>query len=130
MDIEKLESLLFEEELTKEQENLCKSKINELLGSEKYITEELAEKYTPTKSNKIPYILIGATLGLLIVKAFLLDGSEEIGWRIFWEGLFKGQLDSGDLEIVLKSTTFLKSVSGLIIGGVVGAFSSTLTAKN
>ena len=46
MKVEQLEALLYEEELTKEQENLCKSKINELLGSEKYITEELIEKYT------------------------------------------------------------------------------------
>ncbi|SPF48736.1 exported hypothetical protein [Candidatus Sulfotelmatobacter kueseliae] len=62
---------------------------------------------------------IGGIVGVVLVRAFFLDGLEEFGWRMFWEGLGNGRMM--DPGMVLQSTTFLKCVGGLVIGGALGA---------
>ena len=40
----------------------------------------------------IYFVLIGAVIGLLVVRGFFLDPVEEAGWRIFWDALFRGHI--------------------------------------
>jgi hypothetical protein len=58
---------------------------------------------------------IGGILGVLLVRVFFLDGIEEIGWRIFWEGLGNGRMMN--FGAVVQSSTFAKCLAGLVIGG-------------
>ncbi len=63
--------------------------------------------------------LIGGIAGVILVRSFLLDGLEEIGWRVFWEEFWNGRLmNLGD---VLNSSTFWKTFSGFLIGGSAGS---------
>jgi hypothetical protein len=57
----------------------------------------------------------GGILGVLLVRALFLDPIEEIGWRMFWDGLFDGRLMN--LGTVIQSVTFLKCLVGFILGG-------------
>lgn len=80
---------------------------------------------------KILAILVGAIAGLLIVRYFMLDPFEEIGWEIFWHEIFNGKGDvSGEgLEVVLKSNTFMKCSIGTIIGAIAGGVIHSLVNK-
>jgi len=64
--------------------------------------------------------IIGGILGIAIVKVLFLTPLEEIGFRLFWNGLFQGRIM--DLEMVFKSTTFFKCLVGFIAGGLVALF--------
>jgi hypothetical protein len=64
--------------------------------------------------------LVGAAVGFMTVRGFMLDAIEEIGWRLFWEAFFKGDLRSSDWGMVFKSATFLKLAIGTLIGGAAG----------
>lgn len=73
------------------------------------------------KSNPTFWVfIIGGIIGILVVRGFFLDTFEEIGWRLFWEGIIRGE--SMNSETVLKSATFTKSLAGFIIGGFVATF--------
>ena len=80
---------------------------------------------------KILAILVGAIAGLLIVRYFMLDPFEEIGWEIFWHEIFngKGGVSGEGLEVVLKSNTFMKCSIGTIIGAIAGGVINTLLNK-
>lgn len=69
---------------------------------------------------KISYILIGALFGLLLVRGFFLDPAEEIGWRIFWDALFRGHIGMRGVRHAAESATFAKSMLGVGIGAVAG----------
>lgn len=69
---------------------------------------------------RIYYILIGAAFGLLIVRGFFLDPVEEIGWRIFWEALFRGHISMRGMQEAVGSATFAKSILGVGAGALVG----------
>jgi len=58
----------------------------------------------------------GGLLGVLLVRAFFLDLMEQMGWRMFWEGLGHGE--SMNWGMVLQSTTFAKSLAGFLLVGV------------
>jgi hypothetical protein len=73
---------------------------------------------------RIYYILIGAVFGLLVVRGFFLDPVEEIGWRIFWDALFRGHISMRGMEEVIGSATFAKSMLGIGAGVVVGYLTS------
>jgi len=62
--------------------------------------------------------LVGGILGVLLVRGLFLDPIEEIGWRMFWEGLFNGQ--TMDMGTVVQSATFLKCLAGFVLGGGAG----------
>lgn len=66
------------------------------------------------------FIIVGAIVGLLIVRGFFLDGMEELGWRIFWDQFIKGKIDAGGMGEVFKSATFIKSLIGMFFGGIFG----------
>lgn len=67
-------------------------------------------------------ILLGVFLGLVIVRGFMLDSVEEIGFRFFLEALSNGKLDAGDITEISKSATFTKFLIGAIIGAILGGF--------
>jgi hypothetical protein len=73
---------------------------------------------------RVYVVLIGAILGLLIVRGFFLDAAEEIGWRIFWDALFRGHIGMRGFKEVAGSATFVKSILGIGIGAVAGYIAS------
>jgi hypothetical protein len=73
------------------------------------------ERVMQQSSRLIISSCIGGILGVLLVRALFLDGIEEIGWRIFWEGLGNGRMMN--FGAVVQSSTFAKCLAGLVIGG-------------
>ncbi|HQS59832.1 MAG: hypothetical protein B7Y56_14890 [Gallionellales bacterium 35-53-114] len=71
---------------------------------------------------KLIVIIAGAVVGLLLVRSFMLDPIEVIGWRMFWDSLFDGNISSNGLGRVFRSDTFLKSVLGMVVGAVIAVF--------
>lgn len=69
---------------------------------------------------KVIFVIIGAVVGLMLVRAFMLDTLEQIGWRIFWDAVFNGHFGTGWVGRVVESSTFTKSVIGMAAGGLVG----------
>jgi hypothetical protein len=67
-------------------------------------------------------LLIGGSIGVLLVRLFLLDPFEKFAWGMFWSGLGNGRMM--DLGIVLKSETFAKCAGGFVIAGVASAFAA------
>lgn len=72
----------------------------------------------------IYFVLIGAVVGLLVVRGFFLDPAEEIGWRIFWDALFRGHVGMRGIREVMSSATFAKSMLGVTVGAVIGFIAS------
>jgi hypothetical protein len=79
------------------------------------------------RMNKIYFVLIGAVFGLLVVRGFFLDPAEEIGWRIFWDALFRGHIGMRGLREAAGSATFAKSMLGIGVGAAAGYFASNNT---
>ena len=73
---------------------------------------------------RVLYILIGAAFGLLIVRGFFLGPAEEIGWRLFWEAVFKGYIGMQGFREVIGSAIFAKSMLGVGVGAVAGYMAS------
>jgi len=69
---------------------------------------------------KMIFVVVGALAGLLFVRGFMLDTIEEIGWRMFWDALFKGNFSTRGLRMAVESATFTKSAIGMAAGGVLG----------
>ncbi len=74
---------------------------------------------------RIYFVLIGAVIGLLIVRGFFLDPVEEMGWRLFWDALFGGHIGMRGAREVVGSATFTKSMLGIGVGAVVGYIASS-----
>ena len=74
-------------------------------------------------------VVVGAVVGLLIVRGFFFDAAEEVAWRLFWEALFRGHVGVEDLDKVSGTATFTKSMIGLGVGAVVGFLVSTKMKK-
>jgi hypothetical protein len=77
---------------------------------------------------KIIFVVVGAVVGLLFVRAFMLDTIEEIGWRMFWDALLKGNFSTRGLRIAIESSTFTKSVIGMAAGGGLGLIASSFAS--
>lgn len=75
---------------------------------------------------KVIFAVVGAVVGLLVVRSFMLDTFEEIGWRMFWDALFKGNISTKGIGRVLQSATFTKSVIGMAVGGIIGFLAAIL----
>lgn len=70
---------------------------------------------------KTVFTIIGMIVGVYLVKLYALDLVEQMGWELFWDSVKEGHLSENDIKnVVLKSTTFYKSVAGGVIGGIVG----------
>ncbi len=74
-------------------------------------------------------VVVGAVVGLLIVRGFFFDAAEEVAWRLFWEALFRGHVGVEDLDKVSGTATFTKSMIGLGVGAVAGFLVSTKMKK-
>jgi hypothetical protein len=85
-----------------------------------YLEVPTQEKEMKEKEMKAIFIIAGAAIGLLVVRVFMLDAIEEIAWRIFWHELFNGNITVGMGE-VFKSATFIKSLTGIVVGAALGA---------
>ena len=72
------------------------------------------------KKLRVVFTLAGAIIGLMIVRSFMFDQIEELGWRMFWDAFLHGRLGERDMGMVFQSATFMKSLVGLILGGVLG----------
>jgi len=78
--------------------------------------------FTPggKKRMKILFVIVGAIAGLLIMRGFMFDGIEEMAWRFFWNDVFNGNLGTKGMDQVLQSATFMKSMVGVLGGGILG----------
>jgi hypothetical protein len=65
--------------------------------------------------------VVGGLVGVFLIRALFLDPFEEIGWRIFWQGLGRG----ADMNwgMVLQSATFLKCLTGFALVGATAGVS-------
>jgi len=81
---------------------------------------------------KVVFAVVGAVVGLLLVRGFMLDPIEEIGWRMFWNALFKGNFSTKGIRMVFESAAFTKSAVGMVAGRILGFLATTIfsTAKN
>jgi hypothetical protein len=77
---------------------------------------------------KMIFVVVGAVVGLLFVRSFMLDTIEEIGWRMFWDALLNGNFSTRGLRIAIESSTFIKSVIGMAAGGVLGMLATRFAA--
>ncbi len=59
--------------------------------------------------------LIGMVVGLLVVRGFMLDSAEEIGWRIFWQAFANGNIGASEVGHIADSATFAKVVIGSLL---------------
>jgi hypothetical protein len=72
------------------------------------------------RARLIVSLCVGGIVGVLLVRAFVLDPIEELGWRMFWEGIGNGR--SMDFGMVVQSATFAKCLAGLVLGAGAGFF--------
>ena len=63
------------------------------------------------------FFVVGAVLGFLLVRSFALDSVEELGLRIFLEGMSRGEKTFAG-EDILHSSTFAKLALGSFVSGV------------
>jgi len=78
---------------------------------------------------KMIFVIVGAVVGLLFVRGFMLDTIEEIGWRVFWEALLKGNFSTRGLRMAIESSTFTKSAIGMGSGGVLGLLATRFVSS-
>lgn len=76
-------------------------------------------------NNRLLRGLVGAVLGFLLIRAFLLDGIEEVAFSLFMRGLIDGS-GTFPVEAVLESSTFWKVTLGVLAGAAVGELSVPL----
>ena len=76
------------------------------------------------------WFILGALLGVIVVRALFLTAEEELGLRIFMEMLSSGHVSGNDaqelLKEALKSSVFTKGVVGFLIGGITGSLIADL----
>lgn len=72
-------------------------------------------------------MILGAFVGLVLVRAVVLDPVETIAWKMFWNALQQGAV--ADFGRLLESTTFWKSVGGVIVGGSCGLIVATVASS-
>jgi len=73
--------------------------------------------------------VVGAIMGVLIVRLFFLDGIQIMGLSMGWNAFWHGEMDSYDLGFVFRSVTFYKCLAGLIAGGVAGGLIGAVVSK-
>lgn len=67
-------------------------------------------------------LIIGAIVGVFLVRIFFLDQIETIAWELFWEEVFSGKFSGSkeEMNTILSSNTFLKCSVGFVLGGFIG----------
>ncbi len=63
--------------------------------------------------------IVGAVVGVIIVRMFFLNFIQVTGWNLFWKNLFRFNFDQ--FRLIFKSATFGKCFLGFLLGGAAGA---------
>jgi hypothetical protein len=71
--------------------------------------------------------IIGVIIGVAVVRLFLLNSFQILGWNLFWKNL--SHLNFDMFKLVFKSATFGKCLLGSIIGGGVGVIAGYILNK-
>jgi hypothetical protein len=75
------------------------------------------------KKNKVLlFALLGAIIGVAVVRMFFLNNIQVMGWKLFWNNLASLNFDM--FKNAFESATFGRSVLGFLIGGFLGILSS------
>jgi hypothetical protein len=70
---------------------------------------------------KILFLILGAIIGIIVVRSFVLVGVEQIYFDAIIESIKQGKSwDDSGIDMLLNSDTFAKTITGAIVGGVVG----------
>jgi len=65
--------------------------------------------------------VIGGAIGVVIIRAFILDEIEVLAFNMFWDSIKEKDL-AFDMKTILNSTTFLKCSLSFLVGGILGGF--------
>jgi hypothetical protein len=77
------------------------------------------------KKNKVwLFALVGAIIGVAMVRLFFLNSIQIMGWKLFWNNL--ASFDFSMFKNAFESATFGRSVLGFLIGGFLGFLSSKM----
>jgi len=114
-------------------QNNEKNKVCICAKNETEAGKEFSKKYPKVKKNSIIGLknlddesrknileYVGAIVGIIIARYYWFDTIEIYGWQMFWESLFKGQIDKDDFSIIVNSSTFIKTLIAAAVGGGVG----------
>lgn len=75
----------------------------------------------------IIFAVIGAVIGVAVVRMFFLNSLEIVGWNLFWEYFTHFRIDM--FRLIFKSATFGKFVTGSLIGACAGAVAGHYVRK-
>ena len=62
----------------------------------------------------------GAIIGFFIVKAFIFNGAEDMGWHFFLDALFNGNISIDGLLQIVTTSGFIKLAVGTVAGFKIG----------
>jgi hypothetical protein len=79
---------------------------------------------------KIIFANGGAIIGFFIVKAFVFNGIEDLGWHLFWEAVFSGNLTFDGAIKIVTTSGFIKLAVGTVVGFKIGEWIENGTFKN
>ena len=70
---------------------------------------------------RIIFLILGVAIGIIIVRAFILVGFEQVYFDAIIDSIQQGKYwsDKG-IEMLVNSDTFAKSMVGAVIGGLIG----------
>jgi hypothetical protein len=71
--------------------------------------------------------IIGGVVGVAVVRMFMLNYFQIVGWNLFWKNLSHFNFDM--IKLVFKSATFGKCFLGFIIGAVAGGVLGAMVSK-
>ena len=66
------------------------------------------------------YVIVGMVVGLFLAKGLAFSGEESFAWYVFWDYVMNGKMSWDKLDGIWESTTFIKSIVGVVLGGIVG----------
>lgn len=80
---------------------------------------------------KVIFLVVGAIIGILVIRGFVLQGVEVMYFDAILEIIGRGDTwsDSG-VEMLVNSDMFAKTATGFLIGAVVGVISHSIFYRN
>ncbi|MGD9995170.1 MAG: hypothetical protein AB7S69_17860 [Salinivirgaceae bacterium] len=76
------------------------------------------------KNKTLLFAIVGAIIGVAVVRMFFLNSIQIMGWKLFWNNL--ASLNFELFKSAFESATFGKSVLGFLIGGFFGMAGSKM----
>ena len=71
----------------------------------------------------------GAMIGFFIVKALVFNGLEDMGWHLFWNAIFEGNITIDGLFEIITTSGFIKLSIGAYVGFTIGEWLENGTIK-